>query len=1732
MDDETDFLAWIESTTGVKVDTAPPPPPLPCTTTTTATATSRRRLRRSDTSTATAAPQADTTKSSPSSDAGDEDGGDESTTPHPSGAHRRRRRTDAFNPVAEEKRAIESKLALATASAARTETADDRRVLRAAEASLSTSRDSIAALIRRNEPFPCELFGWTEEEVERLRAELCAAASLEANHLVAMGAGTAAARVSAFAAGRIAEPPRTRVVPSISDLIEAGQTSVDSTDSLRGATLIPLFLGTSLLSLQALRNGGVGGGGGGGGGGGSTLSSSTILISSVENTNNIAFANAIINISNGSQSSIHDLIHLLITSLPPDIAKEASSGLSLSPINVAELLDTNWGASCAAASVGGTTTAATNTTSTMIDSGKQQLLTSPTSSFYHTAPVAPTDSLMVTSSQELHYTQNSPHVLSSPQPQQTALLTSQTLKNCGLSPAAATGAVWHRCSTALFGDIISNEGGGGGAGGGGAPLLLARLHDVGLGAGYGLQVLPSLIAAAATAVSSATSNTTMNGEALSSSSINLPSTPNTDLIAGEGAYASWVGFVDVLFDSNTDTRSRVGAALTAAGPAHSVARAPAGTVDGIYLPLSGATSLASGQSFINTIHSPLEALCMTPPPRPTTTAPLQEKQHPVALTPPLGLVSFLAGLLALGAGDALIREGLGGLNGDAAPIAGLSEALATAARLVITPMPSPMNATYLEDAIALLADTIAVSVGAHALALLDARPNMPTTSLAPQASTPNLGLSPGVFFAPLPRYALSSSSLTALAVITLRLCLDPIAAGQGGGAGGPGCAPWIASDPARATMETTAATNAAWGDASWRTRDNSGWQSGLTAQISNHFTKSAATSISTSASAGQKSTPALSALIRLLSTVCDVLALRSALADARDNLAGRPTARAWPTITPTVKSLATTTAVTASLSTSSAVPLTDTTSSSPIIQPNSSAPGWVILVAGGLVKWGLPGIGSIFSTLSPSPPPPPPPPPAPVPASSSIVSTSSLVLQSLSPPSRKRRTMVVSSDSESSPTKMNNPTLTTTAAAANITANAITAATISPPHLPFHISPPPPGSMCIGTPGTCIIALSQASDEVNLGNVLCDLGVDALGAVIEICLPSSTTASSPGTVAALEWKRGVLTGWFPEGIETGSGEGSDQYADDDDEIDFTARAARLARITNKNLRSGGKGGNRNSGGGSGIRGSRVVCEGSSGSELFLTHTLTREERRQPHHMVTWIDPLTVAPPRCARGIGGICTGAAVRLNGTGAPRVRLALSPLSRAALPLDVISLVDFECGWAWVGSYGWIDWLDIIAVESALSATAENAARTALQPPTLTTSATRAAAASLLPILEAAQADSLGGLARIPSSTTTSTTTTAAAAANTTTTTTATTTATTALSVAMRETSMSFLSSHLLSPARAFAARRLARTGLAVDESSDRLRLAYPRIDALSALIMLLSGVALGRDATAIEPKARSTTSANFGALGASVSLPNRVFCEPRTNDSLWLAFTPVSSSRAPLAALARRLSFLTLHAITVSGEHNETAVSTLWPHDKNITAVAAAASQRSPLKPPPLTPKALLTLSAALSPQPPDVAGDISRRAAARRAAHWQRLTAATIALRVSLALEWTYIVPENVVSLSDNTIIQRAQTATARAGENEPIHSRGIPSVALLSFQAPAIIRAPRLASFPLTHGPTPELCGLFLKGGLIPESQPGIHFIGLNSWIRSVTFDSPISAKYWRSHVSSLTDLLKVCDENE
>jgi hypothetical protein len=413
----------------------------------------------------------------------------------------------------------------------------------------------------------------------------------------------------------------------------------------------------------------------------------------------------------------------------------------------------------------------------------------------------------------------------------------------------------------------------------------------------------------------------------------------------------------------------------------------------------------------------------------------------------------------------------------------------------------------------------------------------------------------------------------------------------------------------------------------------------------------------------------------------------------------------------------------------------------------------------------------------------------------------------------------------------------------------------------------------------------------------------------------------------------------------------------------------------------------------------------------------------------------------------------------------------------IDSVAAVDFHFGYAWIGSSGWIDWRDSIAVEGALEDTANQAAEHAgaTRPPL---SMARSAAAELLGLLESAESDKLGGLAKF------------------------------------KGVSSSAL---MLSPARIAAVNRLAQAGLAVDCASDdmsaRLRLLYPHADALTTLSSLLSGAALGRDAAAVEPRRRAHATTTFGALGAAAapSLSSRAFCEAGENSS-WLAFSPATASRAPLSALARRLSFLTMHALAVSG-----------PHKSELSS-----AQPTPLKPPPSTPATLLKLVASITPHVPNDAGDDPRRKEARLAAHWQRMTSIIVSLRVLLALEWTHSRPDEVKLLGGGAAAGSARAQPAMACySGETVRSRGTPSILILNPRASPIDSAPALASLPSVTGPSPQVVSLFIKGGSVPNVDPAIVFSGLSAWYRSVPpLNASPQAKRWRAHVQSLIDFLR------
>jgi hypothetical protein len=467
----------------------------------------------------------------------------------------------------------------------------------------------------------------------------------------------------------------------------------------------------------------------------------------------------------------------------------------------------------------------------------------------------------------------------------------------------------------------------------------------------------------------------------------------------------------------------------------------------------------------------------------------------------------------------------------------------------------------------------------------------------------------------------------------------------------------------------------------------------------------------------------------------------------------------------------------------------------------------------------------------------------------------------------------------------------------------------------------------------------------------------------------------------------------------------------------------------------------------------------------------------PHFLITWIDPLTTAPPRILRGSRGSGSGAIVKLDGPHSPRVRLALSAVTREVRVLDTVAAVDFHHGYAWIGSSGWIDWRDSLAVEGALEDTAIQAAEYAgaTRPPL---SMARSGAAELLTLLESAESDKLGGLAKFKGASS---------------------------------------STLLLSPARIAAVNRLAQAGLAVDCASDdmsaRLRLLYPLADALTTLSSLLAGAALGRDAAAVEPRRRAHASSTFGALGAAAapSLASRAFCETGENGS-WLAFSPATASRAPLSALARRLSFLTLHALTVSG-----------PHKSDFSG-----AQPTPLRPPPSTPATFLKLVASITPHTPNDEGDDPRRKEARLAAHWQRMTSIIVSLRVLLALEWTHSRPDDIKLLGGGAVAgsERAQPAMA-CYSGEIVRSRGTPSVLILHPRASPTDAAPALAPLPSVTGPSPQVASLFIKGGSLPNVDPAIFFPGLSSWYRSVPpLNASPQAKRWRAHVQSLIDFLR------
>ena len=129
----------------------------------------------------------------------------------------------------------------------------DIRTAKSALGSLLEARETVVQMIRGGGEVYGEPFGYTDADVERLRAELRIEAAANAEQYAAQGLVEAARAEAAFAAGDDAPQKRKSVEPSTNDLIFLAPSA---SSVVRGHDLLPLFTGTSEGAFASIRRGG------------------------------------------------------------------------------------------------------------------------------------------------------------------------------------------------------------------------------------------------------------------------------------------------------------------------------------------------------------------------------------------------------------------------------------------------------------------------------------------------------------------------------------------------------------------------------------------------------------------------------------------------------------------------------------------------------------------------------------------------------------------------------------------------------------------------------------------------------------------------------------------------------------------------------------------------------------------------------------------------------------------------------------------------------------------------------------------------------------------------------------------------------------------------------------------------------------------------------------------------------------------------------------------------------------------------------------------------------------------------------------------------------------------------------------------------------------------------------------------------------------------------------------
>ena len=1277
----------------------------------------------------------------------------------------------------------------------------------------------------------------------------------------------------------------------------------------------------------------------------------------------------------------------------------------------------------------------------------------------------------------------------------------------GLSVSNAVSAVWVRVSSALLGEGATSPISD-------AALLLARLKDVGLGVGHGLHCLPRIVEAAR-----------KDGTEVLS---DLNATPTSSVLS---AYAGWAGFVNVSFDSYQKVTTRAGGAVVAAVPSHGCVSGeiPAGTVDDYFVPYPGHAPLAPSLSAVDTSVRPpraLDVLFGSLRGADTPSIPL-----PPAFAPPIPVTSFFSALLALGAGDALVREGWAS---DTLCL-GMGQLLCAAANGVSNPCGPPLSSVALEDALVAIADVMSVNIAAHALAS-----EMTDSTRAPSiAVSVPLGSAPGVFSAPPPKYRISSTSLIALASLVLRLCVDPVVAGQATGVGGPGTATWEAADPEIDDEEVSddELESDADGDeiaaavtarrSAWRFRDKN-WEAGDGPSWAG-------------ARAGPSPTPALAAMLRLLATVCDVLAVRMALSDAREVLRNScATARRWP-----------------------ACGHVDATSvsSREIDESSSTPPGWAVNISSAIIKWALPAAfgASEYRSIGE---------PTATAASEQVVSAAAANASAATESSASL------ARSRTKRTNIGDDVNTRLPAALG---------------MPFVMGFPatPHGFRLLGVPGTTLVALSSVMTPAALGSKLAELGAGALGALLDVWegeggLGPSVAEDGAAAGCAGTWRRCIVSGYFPEGDGNAPAMPQDEDAAESNAMSEAAEGEGADSTWIDGLRrssgasgAGGRGGKRKRSGT--VRRTShgrptPPCDGDPGVSLIITHTLPFSSK--PYHIVTWLDSVTASPSRCLRiGPNFEACGGCIRFDEF--IPVRLALSAdtrtLNTSTLPPSAaVAAYDKEGGYSWIGAAGWVDNMDTPGLETVLRDVYEDSwsevtSKGVAAPVTPPHAHWVAASSNVVDFLAATNSDDLFGLAR---------------------------------SSGQPRTLLSPLRS---SAARSLAHVGLAVESKAFPDA--RLALAHPRTGCLAALSALLGGAVLGGDPSSRNPRARLTSSSTFGALGAAAAQSmcgGRVYCvEPpdgaQANSALplrkrtWLALTPVAATRSPLATLSRRVAFLGAHTLLLTGEHRDAlavslglsvaaqklqstnAAQPLSPslsvggsqgliathHSQLIvgesqlsdlganTHAAAPVIPARPanslwmhpslLYPPSLTPDAIIALAAiVITKERADGGVTLSQSSVAsgRSTARWARLVAITTALRVVIALQATHCDPVRVAPVCGSD--ELVATFYRDRKRTIPVCGEGVASgllVSLESARARTTVPSAHILPVPLLAGPPAAWYSTLVRGGELPNTAG--RFSGFDAWYRAINpvFATPAASSF-RMDISVLLSTLRpLCAED-